>query len=224
MKKALLILSLLCSYFMGMAQDNCSKFYPMEEGTTMQMTLYDKKNKPSGVIDYTVKEAGDDKATMAFEMHDEKGELLSSSEYHIVCKEDGVSIDFSSLMSPALMEQYKDVEVDMTGTELILPNNLGVGQTLPDADVLMNIKMTPINMKMTSKMFNRKVVSQESLTTPAGTFDCYVITFDSETKMGVKISSSGKLWLAEGVGMVKQETYNKKGDFAGATILTEFSK
>ncbi len=224
MKKALMIVTFLSFNLIGIAQDNCSKYYPMEEGTTMQMTLYDKKNNPSGVIDYIVKEAGDDTATMAFEMHDEKGKLLTSSEYNIVCREDGVSIDFSSLMSPALMEQYKDVEVDMTGTELVLPNKLSEGQTLPDADVLMNIKMTPINMKMTSKMFNRKVVSRESLTTPAGTFDCYVITYDSETKMGVKMSSSGKLWLSEGVGMVKQETYNKKGDFAGATILTEFSK
>ena len=68
-----------------------------------------------------VKEAGNDKATMAYEMHDDKGELISSSEYDIVCRDDGVSIDFNSLLSPGVLEQYKDMEVDMTGTELVYP-------------------------------------------------------------------------------------------------------
>jgi hypothetical protein len=33
-----------------------------------------------------------------------------------------------------------------------------------------------------------------------------------------------KLWLAEGVGMVKQETYNKKGDLMSKSELTSFKK
>lgn len=192
--------------------------------TSFQMTMYNKKDKPTGVIDYKVTEASGDTATLYYEMHDEKGKMISSSEYDITCRDDGISIDFSSMMSPAVMGQYQDMEVDMTGTELIYPNNLSEGQSLPDADVLMNVKMTPINLKMTSKMFNRKVESKESVTTPAGTFDCYVISYDNEMKMGVKMTGSAKLWLSEGVGMVKQETYNKKGDFQGSTVLTKFSK
>ncbi len=224
MKNLLIAAVCLGIYSTGTAQDNCSKYYPMQEGTTMQLTMYDKKDKMTGVIDYKVKEAGNDKATMAYEMHDDKGKLISSSEYDIVCRDDGVSIDFNSLLSPGVMEQYKDMEVDMTGTELVFPNNLSEGQSLPDADVLMNIKMTPISMKMSNKMSNRKVVSRESLTTPAGTFDCFVITYDNEMKMGVKMSGSGKLWLAEGVGMVRQENFNKKGDMISSMVLTQFSK
>ncbi len=222
--KTLITLCLISLMAVPVTAQKCSKYYPMEEGTAFQMTIYDKKNKPSGVIDYKIKETSGDTATFYYEMHDEKGKMISSSEYDITCKEDGISIDFSSIMSPAVMGQYKDMEVDMTGTELIYPNNLSEGQSLPDADVLMNVKMTPINLKMTSKMFNRKVESKESVTTPAGTFDCYVITYDNEMKMGVKMTGSAKLWLAEDVGMVKQETYNKKGDFVGATVLTAFSK
>ena len=45
-------------------------------------------------------------------------------------------------------KQYQDMEVDLSGTNLYLPNNLTVGQTLPDADLLMNVSMTPINMKI----------------------------------------------------------------------------
>ncbi len=135
-----------------------------------------------------------------------------------------VSIDFSSLAAPGSMEQYKDMEVEMKGTDLILPNNLSVGQTLPDSEMLVTVRIAPINMKMNTNVFNRKVEGRESLTTPAGTFDCYVISFDSEAKMGFNVSSSGKQWIAQGVGMAKQESYNKKGKLTGISLLTAFNK
>jgi hypothetical protein len=42
--------------------------------------------------------------------------------------------------------------------------------------------------------------------------------------MGIKITGSAKQWLAEGVGMVKQESFNKKGKLTGYTELTAFTK
>jgi len=36
--------------------------------------------------------------------------------------------------------------------------------------------------------------------------------------------STGKLWIAEGVGMVKQEDYNKKRKIVSSSILTVFNK
>lgn len=220
-------LTFICAFFCVtssvMSQD-CSKYFPMDQGTKFQITMYDKKDKVSGVMDYEIKEVSGNTATMFYEMHDEKGKMLTSSEYGMTCSEDGVTIDFSSMMSPEIMGQYEDMEVEMSGTDLLYPNNLSTGQSLPDADVLMTIKMPPLNMKMNMNFFNRKVESKESVTTPAGTFDCYVITYDSEAKMGIKMTNSNKLWLSEGFGMVKQETYNKKGNLIGKSVLTAFEK
>lgn len=225
MKNHLIINLILFLAVLGAkAQTTCSNYYPFEEGTTFQITLYDGKEKQAGVMDYLVKEATDNTAIFAYEMHDEKGKMITASEYAITCTANGVSIDFKSLAAPGTMEQYKDMEMEMTGTDLILPNNLSVGQSLPDSEMLMTIKMAPINMKMNTNVFNRKVEGRENLTTPAGTFDCYVISFDSEAKMGFKVSSSGKQWIAEGVGMVKQESYNKKGKLTGISLLTAFNK
>lgn len=213
---------LLLFVFAGKAQTNCSSYYPLNEGTTFQLTMYDDKDKTTGVIDYAVKDATANSATMTYEMHDEKGKLISASEYDVRCEGDGISIDFNSLVSPGMMEQYKDMEIDISGTDLMLPNSMSPGQTLPDANMLMNIKMPPINMKMTVDVTNRKVEGTESVTTPAGTFDCIVISWDHESKMGVKFTGTAKQWLAEGVGMVKQENYNKKGKMIGGSLLTSF--
>ncbi len=222
--KSLLALCLLLFIAVSVSAQDCSKYYPFEEGTTFQITNYDKKDKPAGVIDYVVKESAGDTAIIAYEMLDDKGQLIMSSEYGITCKDDGISIDFKSLLSPGVMNQYKDMEVDISGTDLILPNDLSPGQQLPDAEVLMNVSMAPINMKMTVKMLNRNVQANETITTPAGTFDCVVITYDHETKMGMKISGKAKQWFAEDVGMVKFESYNKKGKLIGSSVLTQFSK
>ena len=220
-------LTLICAFFCitsTVFSQDCSKYFPMDEGTKFQITMYNKKDKMSGVMDYEVKEVSGNTATMFYEMTDKKGEMVTSSEYGITCTDDGVTIDFSSMMSPELLGQYEDMEIEMSGTDLLYPNNLSVGQSLPDADVLMTIKMPPMNMKMNMNFLNRKVEGNESVTTAAGTFDCYVITYDSEAKMGFKMTSSNKLWLAEGYGMVKQETYNKKGALIGKSVLTSFEK
>jgi hypothetical protein len=207
-----------------LGQDKCSKYYPLEKGTSFQLTMLDNKDKTTGIIDYLVKEYSDNTATLSYEMHDEKGKLIATSEYGITCNDDGVSIDFNSLAAPGMLEQYKDMEVDISGSDLIIPNNLAVGQTLPDANMLMNVKMSPINIKMNFDILNRKVEGKETITTSAGIFNCFIISYDHESKMGIKISGSAKQWLAEGIGMVKQETYNKKGKLIGSTLLTKFEK
>lgn len=220
-------LTLICTFFCitsTVISQDCSKYYPMNEGTKFQITMYNKKDKMSGVMDYEVKEVSGNTATMFYEMADEKGKMITSSEYGITCSDDGVTIDFSSMMSPGVMGQYEDMEVEMSGTDLLFPNNLSVGQSLPDADVLMTVKMPPMNMKMTMKFLNRKVEGNETVSTPAGDFECYVITYDTESKMGIKMTMSSKLWLSEGYGMVKQENYNKKGALIGSSVLTSFEK
>ena len=116
------------------------------------------------------------------------------------------------------------MEVDISGTNLILPNNLSAGQSLPDANMLMNIKVPPMNMKMTVDIRDRKVEGKETVTTSAGTFDCFVISYIHESKMGMKITGNAKEWIAEGVGMVKSESYNKKGKRISRSELTAFDK
>ncbi len=223
MRTISLICTFLCITSTINSQD-CSKYFPMDEGTKFQITNYDKKDKVSGVMNYLIKEVKGNTAIMFYEMLDDKGKMITSSEYGITCTNDGVSIDFSSMMSPEILGQYENMEVEMSGTDLLYPNNLSVGQSLPDADVLMTVKMPPMNMKMNMHFINRKVQGNESVTTSAGTFDCYVITYESEAKMGFKMTNSNKLWLSEGFGMVKSETYNKKGTLVGKSVLTSFTE
>ena len=209
------------------AQTGCSKYYPFKEGTTAEITAYDKKGEKSAVIDYTIlkttKTSEGEVATMKSSVKDEKGKLIAETEYNATCDGNKISIDYKSMVSPLMMDQFKDMEYDISGTDLEIPNNLSVGQTLPDAQMIMNISMGGIKMNMELHITNRKVIGKENITTPAGTFDCFIITSEMTTKMGVSQTSNSKQWLAEGVGMVKQEEY-QKGKVSSSSMLTAFTK
>ncbi len=213
------------------AQHGCSKYYPFSEGAKSQLTLYNGKGKAAGMVEYHVLNISDNgssqTATMETTITDEKGETISVTEYDATCTEGVVSIDFNSLMRPEMMQAYGEMDVDteITGTNIDLPNELEVGQTLPDAEINIRISISGMNLNMQTTITDRKVLDRETVTTPAGTFDCYVLTQTMDLKsMGANRSSSSKQWVSEGVGVVKTEDYNKRGKLDGYSVLTSFTR
>ena len=208
---------------------NCSKYYPMVEGATFQYTNYNKKGKTEGIADYkvsAVNTSGDvTSATMSIALTDEKGKEIYTTDYNFTCTGNMVSVDYESLIPSSTLQQFEDMEMDISGTDLELPNDLSVGLELPDSNVAIKISMSGINMNTTVDMVNRKVEKQESVTTPAGNFDCFVVYSENLIKaMMVKQSFPSRVWYSEGVGMIKQESYKKNGDVLTSTILTKYSK
>ena len=67
---------------------------------------------------------------------------------------------------------------------------------------------------------DRKVVAQEKIAVKAGKFDSYKITsMVSSNAMGMKTNSPTTEWLVKGIGMVKSETFDKKGNISSYTEL-----
>lgn len=213
----------------AIAQNNCSKYYPMIEGASFEYTNYDKKGKTEGTASYQVTNVAvngpNTTATMAMELNDKKGQEIYRTDYSFTCTGNMVNVDYNSLIPPNMLEQYQEMEMDITGTDLELPNDLTVGQQLSDANVTLKMSMGGVNMTTTVDLTNRAVEKKETVTTPAGTFDCFVIYTDNKVKaMIMKQSFPSRVWFAEGVGMIKQESYSKNGKLTGSTVLTSFKK
>jgi len=215
---------ILFTSFSLFAQNACSKYYVFKEGVKFEMTTYNNKDKQTGIVKYEVKNVTGNTAILKNELFDAKGKSVMSSEFGLICDDKGISIDFKSLMNNQVFEQFKemDMDLDISGTNIQIPNNLSPGQTLPDAELIMTMSMASVTIKMEIKITNRKVVGNETISTSAGTFDCVLITSDRELKMGMNRTISSKQWLAEGVGMVKSEEYDKKGNLVSKSILTKF--
>lgn len=221
-KITVLICALTIS-FSSVCQNACSTYYPFKEGVKFEITNFNKKGKKESVINYEVVSIENNVAAIKTIISDAKNKEITTTNYQVTCNGDSVSIDFKSLMNADLFKQYKDMDIDMSGTNIEFPNNLKVGQTLKDANLKMSINMGGMNMNMKIDMINRKVDAKESITTSAGTFDCFALSYNTEMKMGVKMSFKIKEWISEGVGVVKSESYNKNGKLMGYSELTSIS-
>lgn len=221
------IILFVCTLFFSataISQNTCEAYYPFEEGAKFEITSFNKKGKKESIVNYEVTKIDNNVATIKTKISDEKGKEITTTNYQITCEGSSISIDFKSMMNPDLFKQYKDMEMEMTGNNIELPNDLQVGQTLKDANLNMAMNMGGLKMNMSLDMINRKVNAKESITTPAGTFDCYALSYTTEMKVGMKMIFKIKEWIAKGVGVVKSESYNKNGKLMGYSELTSISK
>src|ERR1044071_4231767 len=130
---------------------------------------------------------------------DEKGKSGHTGKYFIECRNGTIYLDMNSMLDPQATAGFSNMEMEISGNSLEFPNTLSAGQTLPDGMIEMKAKsggMTLFNMNM--HVTNRKVEGQETLTTPAGTFDCMKVTQDTEMKMIMNKKFKTTTWYAKG--------------------------
>jgi hypothetical protein len=204
--------------------------FDFKEGTTWEWTNYDKKGKLTGKTLQTVDKysisGGDIAATLTLVSEDDKGEKTEPISMDFTCKDGVVYYDMKKFVPEQyLSDENGELNVEVTGNNLEMPTNMKEGDVLKDASVTMDIggSDSPMPIKFTVNINNRKVLSDEKLTTPAGDFDCLVITQTISTKMMVTMEMDSKDWYAEGIGMVKSET-SRKGKLISSSVLTKFNK
>ncbi len=233
MKKiASLPLLFICLTSFIIKSDNCDNLLFFKEGSSTTMTSYKAKGEITGSVKTLFKQVsktGDGVIVAATqESYDKKGKLSNTNDFSIKCENNILYFDAKNLMPSQQSEAYKDFEMTVEGMDMELPNNLSVGDNLKDADVKFNFKSKsgqemPM-MNVAIKIFDRKVEAIETITTPAGTFECYKITEQTEVKTMIGFTSKSISWFNKEVGTVRTESYNKNDKFMGYTELTEVTK
>ncbi len=208
-------------------------YYPSGEGTTWELTNYDKKGKETGKTNNTITSIEQSGSSYNISVNtkilDKKGETVSEGNYTVICDNGTIQMDLQNFVPTEIVEQYQNMKMTFEGDNLEFPANMSAGQTLADATGKMTVQMSEGAMGLTTEMNflykDRKVEAQESITTPAGTFETFKISQTIESTiemMGMKRTTvfTSKTWVAKGKGMVKNESYNKKGKLGGSTMLT----
>lgn len=222
------LFTLLFSSFLllGHAQTDCKPYMPSEEGSTWEQTHYSDKDKVTGRTTYEVlkKTLSGDSATFRIKAayFDEKNEEVFVNEFDAYCKSGIFEIDMASRMNGETMSAYESMDVTVDASHLAIPTlNEAVGTPLEDGTLSVQVSMNGINtFKMTVELTDRMVAARENLETPAGSFDCLKIEQTVMMKMVFKMENTTTEWYAEGVGVVRSETYDKKGRLSEYTVLT----
>lgn len=222
MKKLVICLftALLFVSFSVHAQD-CTFYFPTKVGTNLEMKTYDGKDKLKSSVKSKVLESTANSVKFNSEIFDEKGKSLSKGDYEVKCQNGEFVIDMKSYLKDMDMSKYKDMQLDMSATNMSIPKNLQVGQKLNDGEISIKISSGGFKiMTISVKMLNRTVVGFEDVTTPAGTFKCAKITSDMESKMMVTVKMKLTEWLSEKTGVVRSESRDQKDKLQTYTVLS----
>ncbi len=203
-------------------------YYSMSKGMVLAYQNLDAKGKVTGTNRTTCLDVSTLGSTTLYKIKGEYADAknnLTTREFEMRCEDGNFYVDMQSLIDPKSMEGFKDMEISVDANDMMYPSVLIAGQVLPDANITISAATGGVNlMNMVISISNRKVVGTESVTVPAGTFECYKITYDIETKLMFKIASTVTEYVNMGVGNVKTETFDKKGKLAASTVLIEVSK
>jgi hypothetical protein len=209
---------------------NCSEaYYVSKVGTKLTYETKDEKGKLITTQESTVKSVKNTtdgtEIGLSATTKDGKGKvIMESMDFSVTCSNGIIKLRFSDMMM-ASMSRMKDMEMEMIGDGIHYPSDLKEGQELPNGETEIKIKTSGMTlMTMRQKEISRKVEKKESITTSAGTFECFKIISESEMKMMVKRTSKTAVWFAKGVGMVKMESYNKKNEVEMSMLLTKLEK
>jgi hypothetical protein len=203
-------------------------YFPVKEGTVIEIKDYDEKDKlqSSNIQKITnVVEDGDNlTVNVDLKSFDKKGEMVMEGDFEVKCIDGTFYMDMRNMLDNASLSTMEGMEIQVDANDLAYSYDLNPGTTLPDADITVGASTNGMKMfSLTVFITNRKVEAEESITTPAGTFNCYKISYDIETKMVMKVQAKAVQWISEGIGVVRAETYNKKGKLQGYSLLSSLN-
>lgn len=230
MYKKLFFLAIMAIGLSVAAQD-CNLFIPLEQNKGLQYQNFNRRDRLESTQDIMIREVihHDNKteAVVSSKFYDSRDRFLHEGEYSVFCSGDKLVMDMSALFDQEMMQTLEHVSVNMVGDGLTIPNTISVGDELPDAQL--DMELTANNVKISDIKIltqNRKVEEMESITTPAGTFECYKVTYKNIIRthtLGMTVSNNSKVieYFAPGVGSVRTEFYDDRDRLQSYTVLSK---
>lgn len=225
MKKISLLALLACVFVIpGMAQD-CKTYYYLQNNKTIEMTFYNKKGDENGKQVYTVTDVknggGTTTGQLSSEMFDKKGKSFAKAKGTIQCKGGVMMVDMKMSLPAAQQEQFGTTDAKADNIYMEYPASMNIGDQLKDATMDIEIENKGMKQSVSMVVNNRKVEGKESVTTPAGTWECYKISYKSKITIrtmgiGIPVNIEGTEWFAPRFGIVK--TQSKHGGTAITSI------
>jgi hypothetical protein len=218
------LLAILLGIFLNKSTgQDCKNYYYLQKNKTIEMTIYNKKGDVSGRQVYTVSDVNTNGSgttgVVNSEMFDKKGKSIAKGHTEIVCNGGVMMLDMKMQLPEQQQEQFSKADVKADKVYIEYPANMKPGDNLKDATLNMTIDNAGMTQTVNMVTSDRKVETKESVTTPAGTWDCFKISFRSKITIktmgiGIPVNIEGTEWFAPDFGIVKTESKH------GSTAIT----
>ena len=184
------------------------------------MTISNNKGNESGKMIYKIsdvtKSGSSATATINSEFIDTKGKTITSSTNNVKCTGGVMQMDMKVFIPAAQQEQMKTGAANASDVYLEYPSNMNVGDQLKDGQLSMDYESSGgLKSSIQISITERKVEGKETVTTPAGTWECFKITAHNKivskiAGIGIPINMDVTEWFAPGFGIVKTESKTGK--------------
>ena len=216
-----LITALILFFLSGnLFSQDCANYYYLQNNKTIEMTISNKNGKESGKMTYVVSDSKKNgsavTATINSEFVDAKGKTITKATNNVKCENGVMQMNMKTFIPAAQMEQMKSGTATANDVYLEYPANMNVGDQLKDGQFNMDYESTSgLKSSIEISITERKVEGKESVTTPAGTWECYKITSENKivskiAGIGIPIRMSVTEWYASGFGVIKTESKTGK--------------
>ncbi|MEO8770594.1 MAG: hypothetical protein ABI402_10930 [Ferruginibacter sp.] len=200
----------------------CGNFIMFKQGTVVSSATYNGEGKLTNKQTSLVKKVYSEGATTVSEMEmkstDDKGANEKTSSAIYKCDGKKFYVDLSNYLSDGKQKS----KIETSGMDF--PYNPSVGDVLPEVSYSVNVSIAGKDMTLRSRITERKVEAKESVTTAAGTFQCYRVSSvieagrdmsgmdEKQKELMEKVQKQmGKskmiFWYAPDVAIVKMEYY-----------------
>ncbi len=189
-------------------------FYHLQNNKVIEMTLKNKKGKENGKVVYTIsnvnKSGNTTSSTVRSEMFSDKGKSIAKGTNNISCTNGVLMMDMKMFIPSPQQQQMGEATANASNVYLEYPANMKEGDALKDGDFSMDFKTgAGLSGIVSVNITERKVIGKESVTTPAGTWDCFKIFSKQKITMkigiGIPIRAEVTEWFAPGFGIVKTD-------------------
>lgn len=207
---------------------DCSQPFGLAPGTELTYQLRDEKQRPTGlqilkVALITAHEA-EKKAPAYTEvllksaLYDANNRLQRNEEYVYQCRRDTVLTDGRLLLDPALLKSFRDRRFSYEPVPLAWPNQPTPGP-LPGGRLTVQVSSPSVDIaQVITTVTERRLSGPESVTTPAGTFQCYKVESRYEYVTQARVDMARRSvkrivdYYAPGVGVVRTEMRDADGE------------
>jgi hypothetical protein len=185
------------------AQD-CGQYVYMQKGKTIESTSFGENGniirKSESYVADVSSAGGVTTATINATYRDKTGKTVDKKDITYRCQNGTFSMDMSG-------STPKGGGFKINAGNMSYPANMHVGEHFDDFSVDGSMTIGGKTTSLTSKVTDRKVVAEENVTTPAGSWDCFKITYNTTVtipgmKMGPQTMSSTE-WYAANFGVVQ---------------------
>lgn len=209
---------ILCLLLNRSVAQNCASYPIFQNNKTITWGNFTKRGDANGSIIFKTsnvnQKSGSVTATVKAEVFDKRHKSINSTINSVKCENGIVMMDMRFYLPQQQSEQFNRVGAQSKNVYLEYPANMKTGDQLKDGSFDITVDNNGLKQKMDMLISNRVITGMDNVVTPAGEWNCFVITYQVKINIqtgpiAIPLSFEATEWFSPAFGIVKTE--NKTG-------------